>query len=59
MIAVVACDIARIQEIIAMADPPSARKSTKSAKFDDIEVPVGAGGEVHQAAGGDVPVMTT
>lgn len=37
----------------ANAKPPA------QARIADLEVPVGSGGEVHQVAGGDVPVMTT
>jgi catalase len=31
----------------------------KTARFADAEVPIGTGGEPHQQAGGDRPVMTT
>ncbi len=31
----------------------------KAVRYGDAEVPVGAGGETHQAAGGDVPTLTT
>ena len=37
----------------------SAPQKHKSAEYSDQTVPTGTAGEVHQAAGGDVPVLTT
>jgi catalase len=37
---------------------PAIQKN-KSAQYSDQTVPTGTAGEVHQAAGGDVPVLTT
>ena len=37
---------------------PAIQKN-KSAQYSDQTVPTGRAGEVHQAAGGDVPVLTT
>jgi catalase len=36
-----------------------AMQEKKSAQYSDQIVPTGTAGEVHQAAGGDVPVLTT
>ena len=34
-------------------------QGTKKAQYDDQVVAIGAAGEVHQIASGDVPVLTT
>ena len=34
-------------------------RTSKRVAYGDQRVPRGAGGEVHQASGGDVPVLTT
>src|SRR5690349_5685479 len=38
---------------------PSAAKSGKTARLGDASIVRGEGGETHQVAGGDVPVLTT
>jgi len=38
---------------------PSAAKRGKPAQLGDASIVRGEGGETHQVAGGDVPVLTT
>ena len=40
-----------------MAEPTESARTT--ARYGNVEVPAGPGGETHQAAGGDRPIMTT
>ena len=44
----------------ATHDPtPDAASARNTAQYADQSVTTGAGGEVHQTAGGDTPVLTT